>query len=89
LHPQPCAVVFTRDGVVRYVERADCFPFVSIGPGCRLSILPNPADSSGLSGHEETDPRDFMQTLSQRGGYAITLLSRDPDGREDDGDDED
>jgi hypothetical protein len=99
LHPQPCAVVFTRDGVVRYVERADCFPFVSIGPGCRLSILPNPADSSGLSGQEEADPRDWlaptsqtallMQTLSQRGGYAITLLSRDPDGREDDGDDED
>jgi len=52
------------------------------------------ADATGLSAHEEADPRDWLarpgrnslviQTLSQRRGYAITLLAFDPAGSEDD-----
>ncbi len=89
LHPRPCALVFTRDSVVRYVDSHDDFPFVTARPGQRLSGLPNPTESAGPSGHEEADPRDWLgrasqtalivQTLNQRDGFAITLLSFDPD----------
>lgn len=40
LHANPSAVVFSRDGVVRYVDRADDFPFVQIQRGHRLPGLP-------------------------------------------------
>jgi hypothetical protein len=51
--------------------------------------VPPPRDETGLSAHEEADPRDWsarppgrdglvVQTLSQRGGFAITLLALDP-----------
>lgn len=87
LHAQPSVLVFSAAGVVRYVERSPAFPFVSCRPGQRLPQLPSPADASGLSAHEEADSLDWLarpgrgalivQTLSQRNGYAITLLAFD------------
>ena len=75
LHDQPTALVFSVDGVVRYVQRHPDFPSVLYQPGQRLSELPSPVDKSHLSAHEEADPRDWLvrpgrdalivQTLSQ------------------------
>jgi IrrE N-terminal-like domain len=89
LHHQPAALVFTAEGVVRYVERSPAFPFVSCRSGQRLVALPSPADNTGLSDHEERAATDWLeqaahdslviQTLSQSRGYAITLLAFDPD----------
>jgi hypothetical protein len=62
-------------------------PFVSCQRGQRLLALPAATDEAGLSAHVEADPRDWLgrpgrdslvvQTLSQRDGYAITLLAFD------------
>jgi hypothetical protein len=87
LHLRPTGLVFSLDGVVRYVERHADFSFVSCRPGQRLLALPAPTDEAGLSDHVEVDPRDWLgrpgrdslvaQTLTQRDGYAITLLVLD------------
>jgi IrrE N-terminal-like domain len=87
LHPRPTGLVFSINDVVRYVERHSDFSFVSCRPGERLLALPAPTDEAGLSDHVEVDPRDWLgrpsrdslvaQTLSQRDGYAITLLVLD------------
>ena len=96
LHDQPTALVFSAAGVVRYVERHPNFPFVSCQPGQRLLAIPSPVDETGLSAHEEADPRDWLarpcrdaliiQTLSQRRGYATMLLALDSSGSGDEGD---
>ena len=95
LHDQPSALVFSAEGVVRYVERSPAFPFVSRQRGQRLSALPSPVDDTGLSVHEEGSSRDWLvrascdalvvQTLSQRRGYAITLLAFEAAGSDDHG----
>jgi IrrE N-terminal-like domain len=88
LHEQPSALVFSTDGVIRYVDRHPGFPFVLYRTGQRLPEVPPPGDETGLSAHEEADPRDWLarppgrdglvvQTLSQRRGFAITLLALD------------
>jgi Zn-dependent peptidase ImmA (M78 family) len=84
LHRQPTSVVFTTDGVVRYVERHADFPFVSCVTGQRFADLPSPAGEDCVSSHIEADPRDWLtrpgggslviQTLRQQGGYGMTLL---------------
>jgi Zn-dependent peptidase ImmA (M78 family) len=94
LHDQPSALVFSAEGVVRYVERSPAFPFVSCQRGQRLA-LPSPVDDTGLSVHEEGASRDWLvragrdalvvQTLSQRRGYAITLLAFEAVGSDDHG----
>jgi hypothetical protein len=94
LHDQPTALVFSVDGVVRYVQRHPDFPSVLYQPGQRLSELPSPVGESRLSAHEEADPRDWLvrpgsdaliiQTLSQSRGHATTLLALDLAGSEDD-----
>jgi len=94
LHEQPSALVFSAEGVLRYVEPGPDFPVVLCRVGQRVFPLPAPADATGLSAHEEADPRDWLarpgrnslviQTLSQRRGYAITLLAFDPAGSEED-----
>ena len=55
--------------------------------GQRSPPLPLPADETGLSAHEEAAQSDWLarpasgslvvQTLTQRGGHAITLLAFD------------
>jgi len=94
LHDQPTALVFSVDGVVRYVQRHPDFPSVLYQPGQRLSELPSAVDKSRLSAHEEADPCDWLvlpgrdalivQTLSQSRGHATTLLALDLAGSEDD-----
>jgi hypothetical protein len=60
LHDQPTALVFSVDGVVRYVQRHPDFPSVLYQPGQRLSELPSAVDKSRLSAHEEADPCDWL-----------------------------
>jgi len=84
---QPSALILSADGVVRYVDRHREFPFVACHRGQRSPALPAPADETGLSAHVEADVRDWLarpapgslvaQTLTQRGGYSITLLAFD------------
>jgi hypothetical protein len=78
---------------VRYVERHSEFPFVGCRRGQRLALA-SPGDEVSLSAHVEADPRDWLarpghdslvvQTLSQREGYAITLLTFDATESEED-----
>jgi Zn-dependent peptidase ImmA (M78 family) len=87
LHDRPCALLFSKEGTVRYVETGPGFPFVSCRKGQRLPASPAPVDATGLSAREEADARDWLlrpsretlvvQTLSQRAGFAITLLAFD------------
>jgi Zn-dependent peptidase ImmA (M78 family) len=87
LHGLPTALVFSSDGVVRYVERHRDFPFVCCRPGQPLFDLPDPVGDDSISAHVEADARDWLarpdqaavlaQTLRQKGGYAITLLVLD------------
>ncbi len=84
---QPSALILSADGVVRYVDRHYEFPFVACGRGQRSPSLPTPADETGLSAHQEATQTDWLarpasgslvvQTLTQGGGYAITLLAFD------------
>lgn len=60
LHAQPCALVFSADGVVRYVEGGPAFPFVSCRLGQRLIALPEPVDATGLSAHEDGAAQDWL-----------------------------
>ena len=94
LHEQPCALVFSAEGVVRYIERNPTFPSMSCRHGQRLSALPAPVDETGLSAHEEIDSRDWLiradrdalvvQTLRQSRGHATTLVFFDQDHSESD-----
>jgi len=93
LHNRPVALVFSRNGVVRYIERSDGFPYLTCGPGSPLAAVPSPTGQDGLSNHVEADPRDWLgrpgrrdlvlQTLRQNEGYAITLLAFDASERDD------
>jgi hypothetical protein len=84
---QPSALILSADGVVRYVDRHREFPFVACQHGQLSPALPTPADETELSAHVEVDVRDWLarpapgslvaQTLTQRGGYSITLLAFD------------
>lgn len=84
---QPSALILSAEGVVRYVDRHREFPFVACQRGQRSPPLPLPADETGLSAHEEAAQSDWLarpasgslvvQTLTQRGGHAITLLAFD------------
>jgi IrrE N-terminal-like domain len=93
---QPSALILSADGVVRYVDRHREFPFVACQRGQLSPAPPTPADETGLSAHVEVDVRDWLarpapgslvaQTLTERGGYSITLLAFDATGAND-GDD--
>jgi hypothetical protein len=86
LREEPLAVVFSKDGLVRYVQRQDGFPFVCLNRGDRLPPGPRAADLTGLSSHEAADARDWLgrtrddlviQTLHQQEGFTMTLLMLD------------
>lgn len=87
LHPWPTALVFTKEGTVRYVDRSHDFPFVRLSAGSTAPSLPGATDAKGVSDHEAADPYDWVadgkehdvvvQTLHQADGFAITLLAID------------
>jgi hypothetical protein len=81
------ALVFGKDGLVRYVARSPEFPFVTLRKKEQLPVLPIATDPTGLSGHEDADWRDWLgsapagelviQALHQREGFTIALLAID------------
>ena len=85
LHRQPMAVVFSKEGTVRYFERGANFPVIARRQGAGLGTIPPPNGLSGLSDLIFADPGDWLrhsaperltiQTLHQQDGYAITLLT--------------
>lgn len=85
LHSQPAAVVFTKDDIVRYVERGTYFPQIALRPRQRLGGISLPDGSSGLFDSLEVDlpnwlvrlspMRPTVESLSQRDGFAMTLLT--------------
>ena len=60
------------------------FPFVACGPGESLPACESKPDASGMAGHMEADPSDWlarsppcellMQRVFQENGYSMTLL---------------
>ena len=84
-------MVFHRNGRVRYFERPQRFPFLSLGKGATMPKAVS--DSRGIdpvSALVEGDPKDWfdgppganlwIQTLFQSNGYGITMLLLDDDG---------
>ena len=84
LHGETAALVFSRNRIVRYFDKAQDFPYIARRKGDTLPPFALPADNSGLTSHDLADPLDWLarspkqdlvvQTLHQRDGYAITLL---------------
>jgi IrrE N-terminal-like domain len=97
LKEEPLALVFSQNGVVRYIDRRDTFPFLGLRRGDAMPTLASVPAGSTLSDHEEVDPRDWgmrpngidlvAQTMRQEGGYAMTLLALDRQDAEADEDD--
>ena len=101
LQDEPCAIVFSHNGAVRYVLRHDGFPWLDVRSGS-----PVPTNSvtdewrkkpgKGISDWEEVDTWIWFssggnrivweQTLLQYAGYQMTLLMLD--GDEDENQDE-
>ena len=91
----PLALVFSQNGVVRYIDRRDTFPFLGLRNGDAIPTLAPVPHGSTLSDHEEADPRDWgmrpngpdlvAQTMRQDEGYAMTLLALDQADPETDG----
>lgn len=85
-----CAIVFSKDGRVRYVTRGDEFPFLAISPGSQLPLdSATAADRSlanGLSSWLEVDESVWLsrpsgrgqmyyeQSLIQQNGFRMTML---------------
>lgn len=84
LHDESLAIVFSRNGMVRYTEARGDFPSWSLWKGDRIPDLPCATDGAALSAMEEVDPTDwllgggkvelFAQALRQADGFAMTLL---------------
>jgi len=96
LHEAQVAMVFHRNGLVRYVDRSDGFPPPSVKKDTTLpaSVLTG-VSSGSLSELEIADPKDWfdgppmaelsMQTLYQKKGYGITMLILEEDDPDDAG----
>lgn len=84
LHKECLAVVFSRDGSIRYVEKGDDFPKTSVWTGDLTPRDRSPPVGASLTGLDEADAAAwlawpvrytlFAQTLVQEGGFATTLL---------------
>ena len=87
LHEEPLALVFSKAGVVRYINRNDAFPYIKLSWGDILPSLPTLLDGTSITDHEQADPRDWglrpngsdlvVQTLFQENGFTMTLLALD------------
>lgn len=84
LHPEPLAVVFAQNGIVRYLKRHSAFPYIRLQPGDPMPSVPVVPHGLDLSEMEEADMLDWctarqagelgVQVLRQSGGYATVLL---------------
>ncbi len=92
LHEEALAVLFTRHGVVLYLDKAETFPWTAAWKGDAIGhLLPSPG-ADRLGSMNEVQSEDwiagdfrggvFAQTLFQDDGYAMTLLLAEPDGEE-------
>ena len=92
LHRECLAVVFSKDGRVRYIEKGADFPATTMWTGDKLGHLhAGGRDARGLTTLDEADPTDwlkwpngwavFAQMLFQTNGYATTLLVAERDER--------
>jgi len=101
LHEEPLAVVFSKNGRIRYSHRGQDFPFLEGSPGAQL-----PSDSYSARGKsgpgevgdwEEVDTGIWLvdggncivyeQALNQKGGHKITLLAIEKNEEADEDDD--
>jgi hypothetical protein len=99
LHEATLAAVFSRRGMLTYVDPGRAFPRLTLRAGDAMPDLPSAgSDELGISHSLDADPRDWLalpgkahsltiQTLHQQDGYAITLLEIEYAG-DDGGDDE-
>ena len=88
LSPHPMAVVFSKDGVVRYSQKGRHFPFAVPRSGKALELADHPAAEIGIDDRVVVDARVWLgrslscrltaQTLWQQGGYTMTLLEIHP-----------
>jgi Zn-dependent peptidase ImmA (M78 family) len=86
---RPTAIVFGHKGNVGYFERHPDFPFVSCRKGDPLPSCETTPDPGVLTGHMQSEPRDWLARLPQRelltqrlfqaNGYSMTLLMLDGD----------
>lgn len=78
------AMIFHQNGVVRYSERSEEFPFLAQAKGSAVPGITLEATAGILTDLEEADPKDWfdgppmgdlwIQTLHQRDDYGITML---------------
>lgn len=96
LHEARMAIVFHRNGTVRYVDRQDEFADLSLRKHSTIPSLVETGISPGTVTEVETaDPKDWfdappmadlsVQTLYQSNGYAITMLALDDESPDNDG----
>ena len=89
LHSEVIAVVFSRDGRVRYSHRPDNFPWILPKPGEPLGETGGPPTTGDrINSLDEVNAESWLQrgrdwslyaqTLFQHGGYAATLLVAEP-----------
>jgi Zn-dependent peptidase ImmA (M78 family) len=90
---RPIAVVFGHERTVRYVDCDPAFPKIRCCKGDPLPSCETSPDRAGLTGHVQSEPREWLahspqgdlltQRLFQANGYSITLLMLDePDEEE-------
>jgi Zn-dependent peptidase ImmA (M78 family) len=90
---QPIAVVFGHNDHIRYIDADPAFPKVRYRKGDPLPFCEASPDHTGLTGHVQSEPRDWLtrpppgelltQRLFQANGYSMTLLMLDePDEEE-------
>lgn len=87
-------MIFHKNGVVRYRERAEAFPYLALAKGAAVPGITLEAEAESLTDMEESDPKDWfdgppmgglwIQTLHQRDDYGITMLVLEQQYPEDD-----
>jgi hypothetical protein len=94
LREDTLALVLSKAGLVRYVDRSDAFPFIGLRKNDTMPSVPDARTSDPITDHDEADPRDWgmhsnnaglvVQTLHQKNSFAITLLALDHENSETD-----
>jgi Zn-dependent peptidase ImmA (M78 family) len=88
LHTDAVAVVFSRDGVVRYAIRSRRFSWPPLPPGARTPLLERTAPAGTTMRSAQAEARRWLpvsadnvelcaQTYWQQDGYAMTLLTHE------------